>query len=71
MTSLSVNSYVTIRDHCPMRYHVVDGETVEFSFGGPRDPFEFVFDATALRAFLNLGAAVMREMEERGQAQAQ
>lgn len=71
MTSLSVNSYVTIRDHCPMRHHVVDSDTVEFSFGGMRDPFEFVFDATALRAFLDLGAAVLGEMEERGQAQAQ
>ena len=71
MTSLSVNSYVTIRDHCPMRYHVVDKDTVEFSFGSQRDPFEFVFDATALREFLRVGATVLEEMDERGQASAE
>ena len=70
MTSLNVNSYVTIRDHCPMRYHVVDSDTVEFSFGGRRNPFEFVFDATALREFLRVGAIALREMDERGQASA-
>ena len=70
MTGLSVNSYVTIRGHCPMRYHVVDSDTVEFSFGGQRDPFEFVFDATALREFLRVGATVLGEMDERGQASA-
>jgi hypothetical protein len=54
-----------------MRHHVVDSDTVEFSFGGTRDPFEFVFDATALRDFLCLGATVLAEMDERGQASAQ
>jgi hypothetical protein len=54
-----------------MRYHVVDGDTVEFSFGGVRDPFEFVFDATALRDFLHLATMALREMDERGQASAE
>ena len=54
-----------------MRHHVVDSDTVEFSFGGLRDPFEFVFDATALREFLRLGATALGEMDERGQASAQ
>lgn len=71
MTSLSVSSYVTIRDHCPMRHRVVDSDTVEFSFGGLRDPFEFVFDAAALREFLRLGALALGEMDARGQASAE
>ncbi|GAB1508216.1 hypothetical protein JCM33774_02570 [Actinophytocola sp. KF-1] len=66
-----MNSYVTIRGHCPMRYHVVDANIVEFSFGGIRDPFEFVFDATALRDFLHLATMALREMDERGQASAE
>ncbi|MFI7679878.1 hypothetical protein [Actinophytocola sp. NPDC049390] len=71
MTNPSVNTYVTIRDHCPMRYHVVDSDTVEFSFGGVRDPFEFVYDATALRDFLHLATMALHEMDERGQASAE
>jgi hypothetical protein len=71
MTNPRVNSYVTIRDHCPMRYHVVDRDTVEFSLGGVRDPFEFVYDAAALRDFLHLATMALREMDERGQASAE
>jgi hypothetical protein len=70
MTELKVSSYVTVRDYCPMRYRVVDNH-VEFSFGGVRDPFEFVFDADSLRAFLRVGATALREMGERGQASAE
>ncbi len=66
MTDLKVSSYVTVRDRCPMRFRVVD-DTVEFSFGGIRDPFEFAFDAVALREFLRVGAAAEREMDERCQ----
>ncbi|MGB3438072.1 MAG: hypothetical protein WBA97_04890 [Actinophytocola sp.] len=71
MTSLRVCSYVTIRDHCPMRFHVVDSDIVEFSLGAARETFEFVFDATALRDFLRLGTTALGEMDERGQTSAQ
>ncbi|MFC4858684.1 hypothetical protein [Actinophytocola glycyrrhizae] len=54
-----------------MRHRVIDSDVVEFAFGGLRDPFEFAFDATALRAFLRLGATALGEMDERGQAPAQ
>lgn len=54
-----------------MRFRVVDSDTVEFSFGGLRDPFEFVFDAAALREYLRLGALALGEMDERGQASAE
>ena len=58
---------MTVLDRCPMRYRVVS-DHVEFSFGGMRDPFEFMFDAEALRHFLRVGAAALREVDERGQA---
>jgi hypothetical protein len=70
MTDLKVSSYVTVLDRCPMRYRVVS-DHVEFSFGGQRDPFEFMFDAVALREFLRVGAAALREMDGHGQASPQ
>jgi hypothetical protein len=39
--------------------------------GGVRDPFEFVYDATAPRDFLRLATTAMHEMDERGQASAE
>jgi len=79
MTEPKVSSYVIVRNQCPMRFRVTGDDDVEFSFGGTRDPFEFVFDAKALREFLRLGTDALREMEglaatcqedERGQASA-
>jgi len=63
MTELKVSSYVIVRDRCPMRFRVTGGDDVEFSFGGTRDPFEFVFDAEALRGFLRVGTDALREMD--------
>ena len=70
MTNPSVNSYVTIRDRCPMRHRVVDSEIVEFAFGGIRDPFEFLFDAPSLRDFMQLATLALQEMDERGKTSA-
>lgn len=70
MTELRVSSYVTIYDRCSMRYRVVS-DHVEFSFGRARDPFEFMFDAVALREFLRMGAAALQEIDDRGQASPQ
>lgn len=71
---LKVSSYVIVRDRCPMRFRVNSGDEVEFSFGGRNDPFEFEFNAEALREFLWLGSKALEEMtaqdEERGQAPA-
>jgi hypothetical protein len=61
-TSLKVSSYVIIRDHCPMRFRVTGTDDIEFSLGGRYDPFEFVFNADALRSFLQLGSDALREM---------
>lgn len=64
MTELMVNSYVTVRDGCPMRHRVIN-DTAEFSFGGPREPFEFAFDADSLREFLRVASTALHEMDER------
>jgi hypothetical protein len=61
-TSLKVSSYVIIRDHCPMRFRVTGTDDIEFSLGGRYDPFEFVFNAAALREFLRLGSDALQEM---------
>ena len=60
---LKVSSYVIVRNGCPMRFRVNGDDDVEFSFGGQRDPFEFVFRAAALRLFLELGAEALGQME--------
>lgn len=57
-----ISSYVIIRDRCPMRFRVTGMDDVEFSLGGRYDPFEFVFNAEALREFLQLGTDALREM---------
>lgn len=64
--ALKVSSYVAVRDGCPMRFRVNSPDDVEFSFGGRRDPFEFVFDAEALRAFLQVGSDALQEMDAQG-----
>jgi hypothetical protein len=63
MSNLKVSSYVTIRHGCPMRFRVNSIDDVEFSLGGLRDPFEFVFQLQALREFLALGAEALKEMD--------
>jgi hypothetical protein len=60
---VKISSYVCVPDGCSMRFRVNGADGVEFSFGGRRDPFEFLFDAEALRAFLRLGADAMRELD--------
>jgi hypothetical protein len=43
-----------------MRFRV-SGNDIEFSFGGRYDPFDFVFNAEALRNFLELGREALQE----------
>lgn len=66
MTNPLVNSYVTVREGCSMRFTVVDSRIVEFAFGGLRDPFELFFDVDSLRDFLALAATAQQEMAGRG-----
>lgn len=54
-----------------MRFNVVDGEIVEFAFGGLRDPFEFLFDVQSLRDFVDLATLALQEMDERGKTPAE
>ena len=61
-TSLKVSSYAISRENCPMRFRVTGIDDVEFSFGGRFEPFEFVFDARALRKFLALGSDALQEV---------
>jgi hypothetical protein len=60
-TSLKVSSYVVVRDRCPMRFRV-SGNDIEFSFGGRYDPFDFVFNADALRQFLSTASEALQEL---------
>jgi hypothetical protein len=60
-TSLKVSSYVVIRERCPMRFRL-SGNDIEFSFGGRYDPFDFVFNADALRQFLSVSSEALREL---------
>jgi len=62
---LKVSSYVTVRDRCPMRFRVNGRDEVEFSFGSRQDPFEFEFNAEALRGFLWLGSKARAERAAR------
>jgi hypothetical protein len=63
VADVKISSYVCVPDGCSMRFRVNGADGVEFSFGGRRDPFEFLFDAEALRAFLRLGEDAMRELD--------
>lgn len=64
-TSLTVNTCVTIRKGCPMTWHLGSDNQAEFSFGGQRDGFDFVFDAEALRELLTLGTKALGELDAR------
>jgi hypothetical protein len=61
---LAVNSWVEIRDGCPIRFEV-GGSGVAFVRCGrnPRESFQFTLDSEALREFVRLGADTLREMD--------
>lgn len=63
--SLTVNVCVTVRADCPIRYITTTSDQAEFSFGGPRDGYDFAFDRTALTTFLALGADALAELDAR------
>jgi hypothetical protein len=62
---LAVNSWVAIREGCPMSYYVKGSAETDFRCGGERDGFEFAFEAEALREFLRIGTEALQDMDAR------
>ncbi len=59
---VSVSAYVNIRTGCPISYNVID-DGVEFRCGSMSDGFDFMFDANALRSFVDRSTAALAEIE--------
>jgi hypothetical protein len=51
------------RKGCPLTYTVGSSDEVEFRYGSQRDGFEFGYDAEALRQFVTLAGAALKEMD--------
>jgi hypothetical protein len=63
--SLTVCSWVAIREGCAMESEIMGSGATRFTFGKGQDGFEIEFDAEGLRAFLHLGNQVLDEMDTR------
>lgn len=59
---VNVSSWVVIRQGCPITCRR-NGADVEFLLGSPTAGFEFVFDVGALREFVAVSAAAIRDCE--------
>jgi hypothetical protein len=71
MRNLVVSSWFTITEGCPMRYNVNGSNDAHVVLGDTE--IELGFDAAALRAFVDMGAAMLAEMDtqyEREEAEA-
>ena len=64
-TVLTVDSWVAIREGCPMSCDILGSGEVHFLYGIPTDGFEFSFEAEALREFLELGSKALADMDAR------
>lgn len=63
--NLVVNSYVVIREGCPVAISVDGPDQAQITCGTiPSDAFEFVLQREALRAIVQLGADALQEMDE-------
>lgn len=62
---VTVNSWVAIREGCPMSCDIQGSGETHFLCGSPTDGFELSFEADALRAFLELGLKTLAEMDAR------
>ena len=61
---LVVSSYVVIRKGCPLAISIDGPDQAQVVCGRvPSDAFEFVLEREALRAFVELGADALREMD--------
>jgi hypothetical protein len=62
---LHVSSWVAVRHGCPIAY-CVKADEVEFRLGSAQDGFDFVFELSALQAFVDAAQAAITESGERG-----
>jgi hypothetical protein len=61
--TLVVNSWVGIHEGCEITYNLNGSSGVYVSVSGKADPFEFFFEAEALRQFLALGGKALTEID--------
>lgn len=62
---VQVGSWVTIRDGCPISYHVTRSASTEFRCGPELDRFEFVIEREALREFVRVATDALRDVDAR------
>jgi len=63
--NLVVNSWVGIREGCDITYRVDEPDGVYLTVSGHSEPFEFFFDAVALRDFVTRGNEALAELANR------
>ncbi|MGQ0838022.1 hypothetical protein [Actinokineospora sp.] len=63
--NLSTNTWVTIRDDCPITCDVNGSGEADFTCGTPPDCFEFTIEAEALRQFAALASEALSDMDAR------
>ncbi len=62
-SALTVGSWVTIRNGCPISC-IERGDTdVVFIIGDQKDGFEVLFESAALREFVRLSSTALEEMD--------
>jgi hypothetical protein len=61
--TLVVNSWVSIHEGCDITYSVNGSDGTHFTAGDKAHPFEFFFQAEALRQFIELGVKALAEMD--------
>jgi hypothetical protein len=62
-STLIVNSWVGIHEDCDITYNVNGSDGTYFTASGKAQPFEFFFQADALRKFVELGSKALAEMD--------
>jgi hypothetical protein len=62
-SKLTIGSWVTIEEDCPLRYQVHDRDDVTFFCGDARQDFELSLRTEALRTFVKLGKAALAEID--------
>ncbi len=62
-SNLTISSWVTIHEGCPMSCDVIGSAETYFLCGSSSDGFEFHFEAEALREFLKLGSKALADMD--------
>jgi hypothetical protein len=60
--NLVVNSWVGIHEGCDITYRVDGDDGVYVTVSGHAEPFEFFFEAAALRDFITRGTEALAEL---------